>query len=80
MSGLQVAYHRGSTVVEGPRPVGIVQQTSSVTLSYATAIKLASREGFEVSFFPSLSFSDSALWCGWYSSKLCYNTGYAVII
>ena len=50
MSGLQVAYHRGSAVVEGPRPVGVVQQASSVILSYATAVKLASREGFEVSF------------------------------
>ena len=54
MSGLQVAYHKGSAAVEGPRPVDIVQQGSFVTLNYAagdddTKIQLASREGFEVS-------------------------------
>lgn len=50
LSGMQVAYNKGSTAVQGPLPVSVAQEGNYVTVKYdstAGPLRLASGEGFE---------------------------------
>ncbi|XP_070189718.1 sialate O-acetylesterase-like isoform X2 [Littorina saxatilis] len=52
LSGLRVAYNKGSEPTQGPRPVSVVQQGDTVAVTYSASnsgdnIRVKSRNGFE---------------------------------